>query len=285
MPIGFRSAVAGVALAFAGTTRRAARKFPRVAGMFLLLPCLLVPSPAAAVPLLNSANGHYYDYVPYGPGSSVSWQSAFALADASSYLGAQGYLATITSASEQAFIESLLAGYTFPSGFVNVAIGGSDSVQEGVWRWVAGPEAGTQFWQGGTGGTPVGGSFAFWETVGGVRRQPDSDDYLAIEVNSGAPNRISDYRYQWNDHSGVSMYGYIVEYGNVNFVPEPGSGSLLLLGLAAAVAGRRARTRSGARCSRPRAAAHRAVQKPCRSRLTPRAAANQASLVASSTTR
>ena len=40
-----------------------------------------------------------------------------------------------------------------------VWIGGNDTAEEGKWEWVTGPEAGTQFWQGGVAGFPVGGHF------------------------------------------------------------------------------------------------------------------------------
>src|SRR5688572_9344132 len=88
-------------------------------------------------PILNPANGHYYQHVgPY----AFSFQQALAGAQASSYLGIPGHLATITSAEENAFLCA-----TFPSRTAWIAA--SDAAVEGEWRWVAGPEAGQLFYK------------------------------------------------------------------------------------------------------------------------------------------
>jgi hypothetical protein len=51
------------------------------------------------------------------------------------YMGRQGHLVTITSSDENAFVINLAAGNSY-------WMAGSDAQQEGVWRWVAGPENG-----------------------------------------------------------------------------------------------------------------------------------------------
>ncbi|MGA1078337.1 MAG: fibronectin type III domain-containing protein, partial [Nitriliruptoraceae bacterium] len=111
----------------------------------------------------NPINGHYYEYVAdttYAYSSADPANSALDLADESELFGVRGYLATITSAQEQAFVFENIAAN-------NIWIGASDDVQllnavlgagtyadqvaaEGSWHWVAGPEAGTRFWQGRT---------------------------------------------------------------------------------------------------------------------------------------
>jgi hypothetical protein len=91
-------------------------------------------------------NGHYYQFLSSG----VDFNTALGNAASMSYMGRQGHLVTITSAEENAFVIAL-AGYNF-------WIAASDDVQEGVWRWVAGPEIGQIlspiFW---AGGEPNGG--------------------------------------------------------------------------------------------------------------------------------
>lgn len=118
----------------------------------LLLPAL---APKAGF-LLNPANGHYYGLT----GGGLNWNQASAAAAA---MG--GYLATVTSAAENAFIHSNLNPY--PSG-AWLLLGGNDAIVDGQWRWVQGPEAGTQFWQGHQNGSPVNGSYANWEAGGGA---------------------------------------------------------------------------------------------------------------------
>ena len=83
-------------------------------------------------------------------------------------------------------------------------IGASDAAQEGVWKWVTGPESGTQFWSGSSWGSSYGGAFENW--------------------GSGEPNNFGDEDYghfrsdgKWNDIDNVysAVQGYIVEYGGM----------------------------------------------------------------------
>ena len=94
------------------------RLFPIAIGALLLgacgdaptgLPALIEPDAPAfshvpGSPTFNPANGHYYQLVE----SNLSWSAAKAAAEASSYGGAQGHLATITSQSENDFVKSLV---------------------------------------------------------------------------------------------------------------------------------------------------------------------------------
>jgi concanavalin A-like lectin/glucanase superfamily protein len=180
----------------------------------------------------NPDNGHFYEFVP----GYLTWPQARDAAASRSYQDLRGYLVTITSQSEQTFIEQFLESVSLPpppSGdFPQIWMGGSDAAQEGVWTWVTGPEAGIQFWQGNFTGSPVGGAYANWETFGGVRRQPDNageEHFLSIEVNATPGAFPSDERYQWNDSSAERIgVGYIVEYSlplpvndHVSFVADP----------------------------------------------------------------
>jgi hypothetical protein len=100
----------------------------------------------------------------------------------------QGYLATITSAEEQAAVLALVGGST-PAW-----IGASDAAVEGTWVWETGPEAGTVFWKN---GAPVGGAYAGWRS--GEPNDFQGEDHLSI------------YRDGWVDWDRLVM-GYVVEW-------------------------------------------------------------------------
>jgi hypothetical protein len=163
-------------------------------------------------PQYNSANDHYYQFVAAG----LSWDAAKASASNLSYRGLGGYLATVTSASEQAFAGSVVGS---PTSGGYYWIGGSDAASEGIWKWVTGPESGQLISQGysnwfpganGSKGEPNGAP----TVLADGRVNPDDEDGLALD-------RIWDY--QWYDLPSANMtwtyaqyvYGYIVEYGGL----------------------------------------------------------------------
>ena len=171
-----------------------------------------VAAPVAAVPVQwtvgSGGNGHFYEFISI----DETWTAARTAAQASSHLGQQGYLATITSAAEQ----------TFVLGLANDGwLGGTDQTVEGEWRWADGPEAGNLFWTGGPGGTPSG--FASWN--GGEPNNSGDEDFL--DLQGGA----------WNDLPTSSTRGRFVEFNAA--VPLPGTLSLAGLALAALLVSRR----------------------------------------------
>ena len=150
------------------------------------------------------STGHYYEYVS-NPG--ITWSNARTLAQTYTYFGLQGYLATITSPEEAQLSGEQAAG----AGW----IGGSDEGNEGVWRWMTGPEAGTIFWNGGINGSSP--NYANWNT-----NEPNNccggEDYAHIT----APGIGVDG--SWNDlpntgdldsSSPYHPQGFIVEYGGM----------------------------------------------------------------------
>ena len=55
----------------------------------------------------SGGNGHYYELVlPADPSENYSWTQANAAASSMTDNGSQGYLATVTSAAENAFLAS-----------------------------------------------------------------------------------------------------------------------------------------------------------------------------------
>ena len=144
------------------------------------------------------ATGHYYEFVR-DPG--ICWTAAQAAAAARTYNGLPGYLATVTSPAENAVLTALV-------GPGNYWFGASDAAVEGEWRWVTGPEAGTQFWQGNASGSLIPGQYANWNGGEPNDFQPTGEDYGQIFGMSG----------KWNDlancsNSNYGLGGYLVEYG------------------------------------------------------------------------
>jgi hypothetical protein len=136
-------------------------------------------SPAGAV--YGPDNGHYYQLVT-SPGA-VTWDEARAAAEASSFNGFAGYLATITTPAEQ----DLLTRTTPDPAW----IGASDTA--GSWQWTSGPEA----------GTPL--SYTMWEAS-----QPDgilSHDVAVFDGFGGAG--------LWHATAAddPTVTRYLVEYG------------------------------------------------------------------------
>lgn len=150
------------------------------------------------------ATQHYYEFVS-DPG--ISWTAAEAAAAARMYFGLQGYLVTLTSQEEADFSGAQASGFGW--------IGATDASVENEWRWVTGPEAGTQFWQGLSNGTEL--TFANWN--GGEPNNAGGEDYAHIAaasvIRGGAPVGA------WNDlpnNGGGGAYasqGYVVEYGGM----------------------------------------------------------------------
>jgi hypothetical protein len=156
---------------------------------------------ATAAPIQYAGNGHWYEFIA----TPVNWTQAFGAANASTHLGLQGYLATITSAGENAFVSANVAN----GGLA--WLGGSDAgAAVNAWTWRNGPEAGQAFtytnWAGGEPNNCCGG-----------------EDYVHINWGAGGT---------WNDHGGPGnpgqVNGYIVEYSAANGVPEPMSLALVL---------------------------------------------------------
>jgi len=156
--------------------------------------------------VMNEANflestGHYYEYVP---SEGITWTAARDAAALRTFYGLQGYLATISVQDESDLLGSQAPG----AGW----IGASDAALEGDWYWVTGPEAGTLFWRGGSGGTAFG--YEFWNS--GEPNNSGNEDYAHITAPGvGLPG-------SWNDlsntgaNSGVYQpKGYLVEYGGM----------------------------------------------------------------------
>ena len=147
-----------------------------------------------------ASTGHYYKFIS---ADGILWTNAKTAAENTTYYGLQGYLATLGSSEEAQLCGEQATG----TGW----IGGSDAAQEGIWKWVTGPEAGTTFWNGGiNGSTP---NFAFWNN--GEPNNANDEDYAHITAPGvGIPGSWNDLP---NGGSGgqYAPKGYIVEFGGM----------------------------------------------------------------------
>jgi hypothetical protein len=139
----------------------------------------------------NGVNGHFYR--PISAGNTYTGARAAALA--TTFKGQQGYLVTITSADEDAFIFN-----NVPQ--TNIWFALTDEVSEGMWRINAGPEAGTliktsngQF----TGN--IAGQYNNWAP--GEPNNAGNEDYAVTKWNGS----------QWNDLPNNFSCAYVIEYG------------------------------------------------------------------------
>lgn len=156
------------------------------------------------------STGHFYEYVS---DVGITWQNAKTAAEARTYYGLKGYLATITSAEEAKLSGEQAAG----AGW----IGGSDAETEGTWKWVTGPEAGKSFFFGDPngvydGGTTVGSNipFSFWNT--GEPNQAGNEDYAHVTAPGvGIPGSWNDLSNAGEVSGNFQPKGYIVEYGGM----------------------------------------------------------------------
>ena len=162
----------------------------------------------------NPVNGHYYKPVS----GAITYTNAKTAAALQTYKGRPGYLVTITSASEQDFVNN-------NTSQSNIWIALSDANSEGTWYIDAGPEEGTVIWRTSTSnitnattssyssaGASVSGNYINW--CGSEPNNADGgnagEDYAVTKWNSGTC---------WNDLAGAnssSIGGYLVEYGTWN---------------------------------------------------------------------
>jgi hypothetical protein len=139
----------------------------------------------------NGTNGHFYRPITTG----TTYTNARTLASQQTFKGQQGYLVTITSADEDAFIFN-----NVPQNQIWFAL--TDELEEGQWRIDAGPEAGTliKTSNGQTAGN-IQGQYNNW--AGGEPNNSGNEDYAVTKWNGS----------QWNDLPNGFNNPYVIEFG------------------------------------------------------------------------
>lgn len=135
----------------------------------------------------NATTGNFYKYVS----ATTSLAAAQAAAGAALINGQAGHLVAIDSATENAYVASLISG--------SVWIDGSDATVEGEWRYVSGPNAGQMFWLGTAAGSAQGGFYTNWN--GGEPNNSSNEDGVQMLVGG-----------KWNDINVSGSYGYVIEW-------------------------------------------------------------------------
>jgi hypothetical protein len=139
----------------------------------------------------NGTNGHFYKPVTTG----TYYKTARANALATTFKGQTGYLVTITSASEDAFIQA-----NVPATQIWFAC--TDEVTDGVWVIDAGPEKGAVIKTSNANSGNVPGQYNNW-AGGEPNGYNHGEDYAVTKWNG---NLWNDLYNQWNNP-------YVIEYG------------------------------------------------------------------------
>lgn len=208
---------------------------------------LMAETPSATI-FYNEQTQHYYTYIN---DKSKDWPHAYEAARAMTYNGRQGYLATITSLEEDAFVYEAsgnkvgwLGGTRLPASnqdgqyFGNFDITGTET----YWYWACGPEVGEEFFDVATVRDGSGEIDSTLENQINTRNATTNGYYFnwgpgEPSLGGGLENCLSTLatkrgysttsisNYSWNDISynmneeapgTYTPEGYIVEFGDMS---------------------------------------------------------------------
>lgn len=171
----------------------------------------------------SGATQHWYRYFNT---TGLTWAQAQANCQRSAYFGRSGYLAVVTSASENELISAKLGA----SGWV-----GGDDVTTGIWRWANGPfeKSPLQFWEGQSailGGHVLPNMYANWDSI---NNEPTNNQTLG-NTNHIALNDVGYWVSKNGEWTGAN--GYVCEYGGmVGDQPTMAGAAQLLVGGSAVI--------------------------------------------------
>lgn len=129
--------------------------------------------------------------------NGTPWLNAAAAASTRFFQSSSGYLASVMSEEENTFMlstpEALTAAGTL------IWLGGSDSVTEGTYKWVGGPETGLTFWQNTNPASPATGvCLLYCNWASGEPNNLNDEDYVRILANL-----------KWNDLANANSAGVV----------------------------------------------------------------------------
>ena len=159
--------------------------------------------------IYSSENGHYYEFIKYDAASTKTWTASNTAASGKNFLGLTGYLATVTSADENKFMNDRIKEI----GWIGGSSAGTLAETPGgrVWKWVTGPETGTTFWTGNQTGTAAQNQYTNWASG-----EPNNNDTGSNDPSKGNNEPYAHFlgNGTWNDYSNGrgEVQGYWVEY-------------------------------------------------------------------------
>lgn len=150
----------------------------------------------------NSDNNNFYKYINH----NTNFNNALAQSALQTLNGANGHMVTITSATENSFVDGILGSHIW--------LAASDADVEGEWKWVAGPEEGSVF---SIGGTAQSGFYEKWS--GSEPNSGASANYAYMNTNSNwydqnGGNRR--YVVEWESFDVINNRDYSLNYSGVN---------------------------------------------------------------------
>ena len=152
-------------------------------------------------PVYSSITGHYYEFI----NGTIDWPSSNTAANAKTFLGLTGYLATVTSAAETTFLSTFFSSNGW-SGGTSAGTAAGTTGSNRIWKWSAGPESGVTFWT----GSAVAGQYANWNSG-----EPNNGGQPASTTNLEPYLVLLGGSFSWADASGTTS-GYYTEYSTVS---------------------------------------------------------------------
>ncbi len=166
-------------------------------------------------------NDHIYEFI----NSDVTWDAARAMAASQAIADETGYLVSVNTQAEFDFVTSHMNLISVGWNARTIWVGASDATTEGTFRWVDGPEAGTEFIE------------TDWGWPNGYSGWTAGDDYLCIDFAASHYYFLTldqewfagGMRTNQNSSAYSRTYagnGYVIEYGGIpvpNAAPLAGS--------------------------------------------------------------
>lgn len=184
--------------------------------LMLFMVIFFTATESYAQPVLNPANGHYYEVVINQLGTP--WSVASTQAASMTHLGMQGYLATITSDQERDFINSLDWHSATIAWIGGSQLSGQSTPNIG-WQWITGEPFTYNGWEAGEPNDNDGSENSQENCIENQRNVGWNDqncnfEYLYFIVEFGDPTAAIPTMTEW----GMIIFVVLAGLGSVYFI-------------------------------------------------------------------